>query len=263
MKHILSFLIIISIFVSCSAPTNQEKNVPIRKKVGILGGMSPMATADFYANLVKTTPATKDQEHLPALIYSLPQTPDRTTSINNNDTAIYKFLREGLQLLEKNGAICIAMPCNTVHYYYDYMSRQTSVPIINMIKETALAVKQEYPTMEVIGLLATSATIEMRLYQKELENLGFAVVIPDDDIIKNNVMKAIYGIKSNVDNEINEDLLAEAGKHVVLKGAELIVLGCTEIPLAFNPKRVNVPVIDPAKVMAKKVIDIYEEMNKQ
>ncbi len=240
---------------SSSAPTNQ------RKVLGVFGGMGPMATAEFYKSVVTLTPATKDQEHIPTLIYSLPQTPDRTQCIKTGDTSIYKYLREGISMLERNGAYCIVMPCNTVHHYYDYMCRQTKVPIINMITEAIKEVKDNHKGLKKIGLLGTTATMNTRLYQDELEKAGFTVITPNDTIQENYVMKAIYGIKSSTDFRPSEELLAVAGNYLVDQGAELIVLGCTEIPLAFNKSRVSVEVIDPAKVLARRAIELYQKIN--
>jgi len=255
--HLLYLIIIIAAIASCntSASTNQ------RKVLGVFGGMGPMATAEFYKTLVTLTPATKDQEHIPTLIYSLPQTPDRTLSIKTGDTTIYKYLREGISMLEKNGAYCIVMPCNTVHHYYDYMCHQTKVPIINMIQEAVKEVSEKHKNLKKIGLLGTTATIKTRLYQDELEKAGFIVIVPNDSIQENCVMKAIYGIKAGTNHQLSEDLLAIAGNYVVAQGAELIVLGCTEIPLAFNKNRVTVEVIDPTIVLARRAIELYQKIN--
>lgn len=211
MKNIYLFISII-LLAACSVNEADQKQVqePRRPVLGILGGMGPEATADLYKNVVRLTPASKDQEHIPTVIFSLPQTPDRVASIMSGDTAIYAYLREGVQLLEKSGATCIAIPCNTVHYFYDYMDSQTDVPIIHMIKETVTEIKKEHPNIKRVGLLATSGTIKTRLYQNELEKRGYEIVVPDSAVITDNVMKAIYGIKSRTDHQENEDLLAEA-----------------------------------------------------
>jgi aspartate racemase len=88
------------------------------------------------------------------------------------------------------------------------------------------------------------------------------VIIPDDSVETEMVMKAVFGIKAGSDKQTSEDLLAQAGDHVVRKGAELIVLGCTEIPLAFNPARVDVPVVNATQVLAERAIQTYYEMKK-
>lgn len=261
MKKLLRFLalIIITVFISCQSDEVRQDDKII---LGIFGGMGPEATADLYKQVVKLTPATKDQEHIPTLIYSLPQVPDRMASIENQDLAIIPFIVEGVQRLEKAGASYIAIPCNTIHYYFDYMQDAVSIPIIHMIEETVLEVKNNYPDVKRIGLLATTGTIKTELYNNELKKHGYEVIIPDDNIENEYVMKAVWGIKSGVDPQISEDLLAIAGQHLIEKGAELIILGCTEIPLAFNPSRVDVPVINATKVLAQRAISLYEEMNK-
>ena len=228
--------------------------------LGIFGGMGPEATADLYKQIIRLTPAKKDQDHIPTLIYSLPQVPERTASIRNRDTAIISFVVEGVTRLEKAGASFIAIPCNTVHYYYDQMQEAVSVPIIHMIRETVNKVRDQFPDAGSIGLLATSGTIESGLYEKELIQGGFKVIIPDKEVEEGKVMKAVFGIKAGTDKSTSEDLLAGAGQHLIDKGAEVIILGCTEIPLAFNPSRVDVPVIDATRILADRSIQLYNEL---
>ena len=228
--------------------------------LGIFGGMGPEATANLYKQIIRLTPAEKDQDHIPTLIYSLPQVPERTTSIRNQDTSIISFIVDGVTRLERAGASFIAIPCNTVHYYYDYMQEAVSIQIIHMIRETATVVKELYPNAEKIGLLATSGTIESGLYEKELTQIGLNVILPDKKVLEDNVMEAVFGIKAGMENAVNETLLAEAGQHLVEKGAEVINLGCTEIPLAFNPSRVNVHVISATRVLADRSIQMYNEL---
>jgi aspartate racemase len=228
--------------------------------LGIFGGMGPEATANLYKQIIRLTPAEKDQDHIPTIIYSLPQVPERTTSIRNQDTTIIPYVVDGVTRLEKAGASFIAIPCNTVHYYYDYMQEAVSIPIIHLIRETVKEVCELYPHTSKIGLLATTGTIESGLYEKELEQSGLQVILPDKEVEEDNVMKAVFGIKAGTDKTTSENLLAEAGQHLIDKGAEVIILGCTEIPLAFNPSRVDVPVIDATRVLAERAIKMYQEL---
>ena len=89
------------------------------------------------------------------------------------------------------------------------------------------------------------------------------MIVPDDSVENDKVMKAVWGIKSGTEKLINEDLLAEAGQHLIDKGAEVIVLGCTEIPLAFNPERSSVPVVNATKVLAERAIELYYQLDKK
>jgi aspartate racemase len=245
-------------FLSCfkiSAQMNEEKII-----LGIFGGMGPEATADLYKQIIRLTIAEKDQDHIPTLIYSLPQVPERTASIRKQDTSIISFIVEGVTRLEKAGASFIAIPCNTVHYYYNYMQEAVSIPIIHMIRETVNEIREKYTDAVSIGLLATSGTIESGLYENELKKVGLNVIIPDKEVEEGKVMKAVFGIKAGTGNAINEALLAEAGRHLVDNGAEVIILGCTEIPLAFNPSSVDVPVVDATRILAERAIEMYQEL---
>jgi len=230
--------------------------------LGILGGMGPEATADLYRQIIRLTPASKDQDHIPTLIYSLPQVPERTDSIRSGSKEIIPFVIEGVTRLEKAGASFIVIPCNTAHYYYDQMQAAISIPIIHMIREAAVETKARHPDAQRIGLLATSGTIESKLYEKELHENGLQVIVPDSEVQNDKVMKAVFGIKAGTDKNISEDLLARAGQHLANKGAEVIILGCTEIPLAFNPARSRIPVIDATKVLSEIAIKIYFEMTR-
>lgn len=225
--------------------------------LGIFGGMGPEATVDLYRQILELTPAEKDQDHIPTLIYSLPQVPERTASIQNKDHSIIPYLIEGVTRLEKAGASFIVIPCNTAHYYYETMQEAVSIPIIHMIRETVNEVVNKYPDAKNIGLLATTGTIESKLYDHELEKKDLQIIIPDTDIQNEKVMHAVSGIKAGKNNMLNEDLLAEAGQYLVNMNADLIILGCTEIPLAFNKKRINVPIVNATRVLAERAVRMY------
>ncbi len=260
MRKIAWFSIFVLLIVSATGCRQQPVQQSPEVILGIFGGMGPAATADLYRQIVEMTPATKDQDHLPTLIYSQPRIPDRIASIRSGDRSIIPWLVEGVQRLERAGASFIAIPCNTVHYYYEDMQAAVGIPIIHMIRETAAEVKARYPGVKDVGLLATSATIETRLYEEELEKLGFRVLVPDERVQEEQVMRAVFGIKAAVPMQENEDLLALAGQSLVDRGAELLILGCTEIPLAFNPDRVDIPVVNATRVLAQRSIDLFREL---
>jgi len=259
MKQIPFLTLLLLLFTAC---TTNETQAPAGNEIilGIFGGMGPEATADLYSQILELTPAEKDQQHIPTLIFSNPQVPDRMESIANGGEFIKPYLSFSVRKLESAGASFIAIPCNTVHYFYDYMQESVDIPIIHMIRETALEVAEKHPEVKKVGLLATSGTIESGLYNKELVAKGFEVITPSDSILANIVMKAVYGIKSKTDPQINEDLLAIAGQNLADRGAEVIVLGCTEIPLAYNPARVDLPVVNATRVLAERAIKLFTEM---
>jgi aspartate racemase len=230
------------------------------KILGIFGGMGPEATVRLYQLIVELTPAVVDQEHIPTIMYSLPQVPERTECIRNNDPSIIPFLIEGVTRLENAGASLIAIPCNTVHYYYDYMQEAVNIPVIHMIRETVNKIRSSYKNASRIGLLATAGTIESGMYETELSKNGLQIITPDKSIVDEKVMKAVAGIKAGTDHAINRDLLTESGQHLLEKGAELIILGCTEIPLAYDQERIDIQVLDASIVLAERSIEIYREL---
>jgi len=260
MKKISSLTVLLILITACNSDVMQ---VPPGNEVilGIFGGMGPEATADLYKQILVITPAEKDQEHIPTIIFSNPKVPDRMESIENGGEFIKPYLRFSVKKLESAGASFIVIPCNTVHYFYDYMQESVDIPIIHMIRETAIEVANNYPGVKTVGLLATTGTIESGLYNRELEAKGFEVITPSDSILDNMVMKAVYGIKAKTDPRFNEDLLAIAGQHLADRGAEVIVLGCTEIPLAYNPDRVDLPVVNATRVLAERAIERYTAMS--
>ena len=231
---------------------NNQKTI-----LGIFGGMGPEATADLYSKIVTLTPAERDQDHIPTLIYSLPQVPERTECIRNNDNSIVSYLIEGVTRLEKAGASMIAIPCNTVHYYFDHIKNAVGIPIIHMIEEVVSEINVKHPDTRKVGLLATAGTLESGLYENELTKSGYQVIVPDEKIENELVMQAVFAIKSGHDRKTSQELLARAGHHLVERGAEAIILGCTEIPLAFNVQSASVPVVDATRVLAERAILMY------
>jgi aspartate racemase len=242
--------------VSCGQ-LRQEKIAP-DSVVGIFGGMGPEATANFYAEIVRLTPAKKDQEHLPVLIYSLPQVPDRSTCIASGSREIVQYLKHAVRKLQSSGASFIAIPCNTVHYYHTDMQRAVRIPVLNMITETADAVQREHSKAKTIGLLATSGTVRSKLYENEFTRRGLNVLLPRETTQQCCVMDAVYSIKSGGSKKTQADLLAKAANELIGRGAQVLVLGCTEIPLAFDVKRSRVPVVNATQVLARAAIREYQ-----
>ena len=228
--------------------------------LGIFGGMGPEATADCYRKIIAATPAKRDQDHIPTLIYSLPQVPDRTTAIHTGDRSIVAWLVEGVTRLESAGVSFIIIPCNTAHYFYRDMQSAVRIPILDMIGETVAETVRRHPGAKTVGLLATTGTIATGLYERAFAARGVTTLVCDSTVQEGKVMKAIYAIKAGADRKEAEDLLAQASDHLVAKGAQVLVLGCTETPLAFNPSRASVPSVDATRVLAQAAVAKYQEL---
>ncbi len=224
------------------------------KTIGILGGMGPEATLDLYRWIIKLTPASSDQEHIPIIINNLPQIPDRTKYLLGGDNDPFPYLLKAAVTLQQAGADFIVIPCNTAHAFVPKLSRYIGIPIINMIDVVVSDLLKNYSSIKKIGLLATTGTIKTKIYQNKLKKAGLTTIRPHREIQKTKVMEAIYGkggVKAGINTKRPISLLTCAGNHLVKNGSQVIVLGCTEISMVMHDYFVPVPVINPTKLLAE------------
>ncbi|MCP5046437.1 MAG: amino acid racemase, partial [bacterium] len=225
-----------------TAHTIEQTEQPIKKTIGILGGMGPEATVYLLNLIVKLTDAATDQEHIGTIVYNNPKTPDRTASLLEGGPSPLPALIEGACLLEKAGADFILMPCVTAHYFHDQIANHVSIPFIHLL-EVVLAVLKGHPAgLKKVGLIATSGTVKTGLFQRLFQKNGLETVLPGENDQKQ-VMKAIYnekGIKSGCVEE-PKTLLEPITQGLISRGAEGIIAGCTEIPLVLSQKDMAVP----------------------
>jgi aspartate racemase len=222
--------------------------------IGILGGMGPAATADFYSKLVAMTPAHSDQEHLRTVIWSDPTIPDRTEALLADGPDPTPALLEGCRVLRAAGATVIAIPCNTAHAFVPRFAAEAGLPIIHMIDEVAKHLAAE-PAVRVAGVLATNGTVRSGLYQQWLSGVGIEPVLPDPVSQDEEVMAAIRAIKAGQRGDAVVKPLRRAAERLVERGAQAVIAGCTEIPLGVSPEEVDFPpLLDPAVVLARALI---------
>jgi aspartate racemase len=224
------------------------------RMLGVLGGMGPLAGATFMQRLTLLTPATRDQDHIPSVLWSDPRVPDRTAARLAGGQDPLPWLLRGIHGLEAAGCGAIAIPCNTAHGWFDAMQAQTRLPILHIVEAAADELLRLGVTAGPIGLMATTGTLAMRLYQDRLEARGYEVLVPSDDEMSRIVMPAIDTVKANRVAEAYAPLAAEA-MALSARGARAVVLGCTEIPLgiAAGPA-LPFPVADTIDALARAAI---------
>lgn len=222
--------------------------------IGILGGMGPAATADFYAKLVATTPGTSDQDHLRTVIWSDPTIPDRTEALLGDGPDPTPWLLDGSRVLREAGATVIAIPCNTAHAFVPRITDHIGLPIVHMIGEAARHLTTLSPRIHTAGLLATTGTVRAGLYQEWLDRFGIRLVLPDADSQDHEVMAAIHAVKAGTHDDRTTAFLARAAGRLIEQGAQAVVAGCTEIPLGLPADAVDVPLVDPALVLAQALV---------
>lgn len=221
--------------------------------IGILGGMGPAATADFYAKLVANTHVLKDQDHPQVVIWSDPAIPDRTEALLDGGEDPTPWMEHGIEILAGAGATMVAIPCNTAHAFVPALAKRAPIPIVHMIGEVARELAEVPERVTRIGLLATTGTCRTGLYQQWMDQRGIEVLLPADDD-QDAVMTAIRAVKAGQVGPATLELFAEVARHLVDAGAQAIVAGCTEIPLALSAEAVSVPLVDPVQVLARAVL---------
>jgi aspartate racemase len=200
--------------------------------LGVLGGMGPLASAQFMLRLTLLTPAERDQDHIPAVLWSDPRVPDRSAArLRGGEDPLPALLR-GIRGLEAAGCGAIAIPCNTVHGWYEAMQAATPLPVLHIVDAAEAELKRLGVAPGTIGVMGTSGTLAMRLYQERLEARGWDCLVPTEEEMRRLVSPGIARVKAN-DVAGAYEPLAEAARLLAARGARAVVLGCTEIPLGI------------------------------
>lgn len=222
--------------------------------VGVIGGLGPKATLDFYAKLLEKTKAGNDQEHLQVIINSNPKVPNRQSALAGTGPSCAPHLINSAHALKRAGADFLVMVCNTAHAYESDIRRATNLPFISIIEESVNACLHEKPTLEKVGLLATDGCLKANLYQKCFAEHGVDCLVPDTfDQAK--LMNLIFRIKAD-DQDLAITLEMEhLAQTLIDAGAEIIVAACTEIPLVLQAGFITAPLISSTDALADAVID--------
>ncbi|MFC2013173.1 aspartate/glutamate racemase family protein [Chloroflexota bacterium] len=224
------------------------------KVIGILGGLGPKATADLFGRIINATPVTNEQDHLRIIIDNNPKIPDRNLGILGKAESPLEELTNTALNLERAGVEIIAIPCNTAHYYLNDLRKSVSVPFMDMIAETGNYISKQFPEIKRLGLLATTTTIKTQLYQRKLKPRQ--ILLPDSES-QSRVMEAIYTVKGARPGFTHESARKEAltvAQSLVARGAEAIIVGCTELSTVFSGQSFSVPLIDPLQILALAVV---------
>lgn len=206
------------------------------------------------------TEANIDQEHLDMLIFSKPSIPDRTDyilgrSLNN---PVIPMIELGKSLVAL-GAEYIAIPCITAHYFHNILSERIHAPIINVVKETAHYLQQL--NVQRVGIMATDGTIASRLFQEELLKHGIMPIVPTEQK-QGYVTDIIYNsVKANQPVDIDKFLFVS--DELKSFGADVNILGCTELSLIKRDYDIGTGYIDAMEVLAMRSILLCEAKLKE
>jgi aspartate racemase len=236
--------------------TTEPAREPARERsLGVLGGMGPAATADFLARLARLTPAARDQDHIATIVYSDPATPDRSDAILGHGESPLPALLKGIDFLNRVGCALIAIPCNTAHHWYRDLAARSAAPVLHIVDATADRLRSA-SDIDTVGVMATDGTLRAAIYQDRLGAAGIRTAHLTELGDRNPVMRGIRAMKAGRDDQAR-DLLHDAGHELVRRGAQALVVGCTDVSaaLAGTTSVAGVEVLDASDCLALAAID--------
>ncbi len=219
------------------------------KTIGIIGGQGPVSTADFYLLIIKYFQdhfgARYVRDFPPMVIFSVP-TPDLVEGIENEDLTL-SLITEAAKKIQQDGASFIVIACNSLQYLIPKIQKHIAIPILEIAPIVTRYVQEN--GYKKVGVLATNTTIEQRIYDRPLEKLGIQLLTPEqkDQLKVEEIILNEIGGDTKIGD--SEDLIKIISR-LKEKGAEAIVLGCTELPLIVSQAQVEIPLIDPNELYA-------------
>ena len=223
----------------------------MNKTIGILGGMGPMATCDLMKKIIDNTDASCDQEHLRICVDSNTNIPDRTKAILAQGKDPRPEMIKSAVRLQAMGADVIIVSCNTAHYFLSDVEKCVDIPVLHMPRETAKELREQ--NVRTAVLLATDGTVQCGLYDRALKEQGITCVHPNAEE-QQMIMSLIYDyVKAGKPYPHLEKIRAMQDR-LAKQGVERLILGCTELPIAFAQLDAIIPTIDPTDVLARSAI---------
>lgn len=216
------------------------------RTIGVIGGMGPAATLDFFARLLALTPATRDADHLRILIDCNPHVPDRNGAVAGTAPSPGPVLAAMARGLVAQGAEVLAMPCNAAHAFADAIVAAVAVPFVSIV-DTAVAAAGDRRA----GLLAVDATLAAGLYQSRL-----ADCVTLDPADQARFMALVAKVKAGDTGVAVRDGMAALAKRLADAGAQTILAACTEVPLVLSPPDCPVPLLDTTGLLAARIVSL-------
>ena len=220
-------------------------------RLGVIGGLGPMATAYYLELVIRMTDAKCDQEHPEIIILNIPSIPDRTAFIldKSQEDPLGPRVELGKQL-KSLGATVVATPCITAHYFHEALQDGIGLPVIHAIRATAELLRGS--GVRKVGLMATDGTVQSGIFQRQVEACGMEIVLPSQEGQKG-VMTLIYDqVKAGLEPDMS--LFGSIRDELFCNGAQVIVLGCTELSLLKKDYDLGTGILDALEVLAKESV---------
>lgn len=227
-----------------------------RPLIGVLGGLGPAASVDFYAKVVELSAAAgaaADQDHVRLVIDADPEVPNRNASVAGAGESSAPALVAKALRLKAAGAEVLAMACNAAHAYQSDIEAASGLRLISIVDEAVAAVARHTPAGGGVGVLAAAGTLDSGLYRSALSRQGFSAIEPEGEL-RERFMALLYRIKAGDTGEAASSEMAAIAAALIERGARVLVAGCTEVPLVLSSEDVPVPLVDASLELAAAVV---------
>jgi aspartate racemase len=223
-------------------------------RIGVVGGMGPMAGVYFQQLIIEATPAHRDQDHFQTVCFTNPHVPERIRSLAEDGGRRYAAaVRATVLLLADAGVTHLVIPCNTAHARLSEIREGVGIEVLDMVELALLDLVRQHGTSHRVGLLATVGTLNERVYPRSPSGVSIDWLLPDEGD-QRTVSEAILAVKANEGQRVARDLL-DVARRLVQRGAGVIVVGCTELSLCLDALRpAGVPLVDPLRVAARHLV---------
>ena len=226
-----------------------------QKVAGVMGGMGPDATVDFMAKVIALTGSARDQDHIHMIVDQDPTIPSRQLAIREGLPDVTVALGAMAKRLEDAGADFLVMVCNTAHVFLDAVHADTSIPLISIIDESVREIDRICPDARKVGVMATEGCLNTGIYQDAITASGREALVPEGTDLEE-LMDLISAIKAGNQGEDIRQAMQASANALADQGADVIIAGCTEIPLVFEGENCTVPVISSTHVLAERTLEL-------
>jgi len=220
---------------------------------GVLGGMGPAATVDFMAKVYAADPATVEQDRVRLIVDCDPGVLDRNAAVRGEGPSPGPSLAAMARGLVGAGADFLVIACNTAHAWTADIEAAVAAPVLSMIEAACDELALRHPDVRRVGLLAGDGCLEAGIYQAAFARRGWQTMIPGAKG-QAQFMATLYRIKSGAVGEAERAVFAACAGETLAAGAQVVVAGCTEIPLVLKSGDLAAPLIDTSQVLAERTV---------
>ncbi|MGC9149507.1 MAG: aspartate/glutamate racemase family protein [Candidatus Micrarchaeia archaeon] len=231
----------------------REMHNIFKSTIGILGGMGPETTVDFFSRIIKICEkdysCKKDEDFPKIVIVSVPIPP--VVEKIEREKELLSISKEGIKNLVAANVDFIAIPCNTIHLYFEKLKKFSKVPLLNIVEEVSKKAREE--GFRKVGIMATKTTIKSGLYASYLKKFGIQTIVPNEDEI-DEIAKIIHDVEKGDILDKDKNKLKEIASKLEERGAEAVILGCTELPIVLKQEECKTKLLDSTQILAEATV---------